>query len=491
MGLLLLLIPIIAAPLFFLLKNRQLIYRLSLVVSASLTVISLILTKEVIAASYIQYAVLGGFFYLDSLSIIVLDIITIIGLVASIYSIGYLEEDLGRGKISEDQIRTYYLLMYVFIFTMILAATVKNMGIMWVAIEATTLASVFLVGFYSTKESLEAAWKYLIICSVGIAIAFLGIIFLHLSSLDVLTDAQFLDWVALSEHAKALKTPALRLAFLFIAIGFGTKAGLAPMHTWLPGAHSQAPSPISALLSGVLLNGAMYGIIRTVTIVNKNLNSSQFTGQFLIAIGLLSVGIAAVIILTQKEYKSLLAYSSIEHMGIIALAIGLFTPQAVFGGLFHMINHSFTKSMLFFATGSILHRFGTNKIDKVKGVLKVLPVTGTAFYLGLFAIAGVPPFSIFASELGIIVSIFVDGRFIIGSAFILLLAVIFTGIALNLFKMFYSDGPEPEGEPLKINPAGTVAIMLLLLVIFTTGFYMPEGLRSLIYNAQMIIMGVK
>ena len=156
-----------------------------------------------------------------------------------------------------------------------------------------------------------------------------------------------------------------------------------------------------------------------------------------------------------------------------------------------MINHSFTKSMLFFATGSILHRFGTNKIDKVKGVLKVLPVTGTAFYLGLFAIAGVPPFSIFASELGIVVSIFVDGRFIIGSAFILLLAVIFTGIALNLFKMFYSDGPEPEGEPLKINPAGTVAIMLLLLVIFTTGFYMPEGLRSLIYNAQMIIMGVK
>ena len=491
MGLILLIIPIIAALLFFLLKNRQLVYRLSLVSSLMLTIISFILTKEVIAEGYIQYAVLGGFFYLDSLSIIVLDIIVVISLIAGVYSTGYLEEDLRQGKISEDNIRTYYLLMYVFIFTMILAVTVKNMGIMWVAIEATTLASVFLVGFYNTRESLEASWKYLIICSVGIAIAFLGIIFLHLSSLDVLADAQFLDWVALSEHAKALKTPVLRLAFLFIAIGFGTKAGLAPMHTWLPGAHSQAPSPISALLSGVLLNGAMYGIIRTVTIVNKNLGGSQFTGQFLIAVGLLSIGIAAVIILTQREYKSLLAYSSIEHMGIIALAIGLFTPQAIFGALFHMINHSFTKSMLFFATGNILQQFGTSKIDRIRGVLKVLPVSGTAFYLGLFAIAGIPPFSIFASEVGIIVSIFAENRFVVGSIFIILLSIIFAGIALNLFKMFYGDNQELGKKPLKINISGTVSIVFLLVIIFVTGFYMPNGLKSLIYNAQMIIMGVR
>lgn len=326
MGLILLGLPVITALLFFLLRNKTLLHGLSLLTATILMIISFFLTRSVILSGHIKYSAFGGFFYVDSLSIIVLDIVIIISFITSIYSVGYLEEDLKQDRINKEGLRSYYILMYAFIFTMILALTVKNMGIMWIAIEATTLASAFLVGFYNSREALEAAWKYLIICSVGIAIALLGIIFLHLSSLDILGDAQFLDWTALFNQAEALKSPVLRLAFIFIIIGFGTKAGLAPMHTWLPGAHSQAPSPISALLSGVLLNGAMYGIIRTVAIVNKNLGSSVFTGRLLMAIGLLSIGIAAIVILTQKEYKSLLAYSSIEHMGIIAFALGVL-PQ--------------------------------------------------------------------------------------------------------------------------------------------------------------------
>ncbi|HHX50290.1 MAG TPA: hydrogenase 4 subunit F [Clostridia bacterium] len=489
MGLILLGLPVITALLFFLLRNKTLLHGLSLLTATILMIISFFLTRGVILSGHIKYSAFGGIFYVDSLSIIVLDIVIIISFITSVYSVGYLEEDLKQDRINKEGLRSYYILMYAFIFTMILALTVKNMGIMWIAIEATTLASAFLVGFYNSREALEAAWKYLIICSVGIAIALLGIIFLHLSSLDILGDAQFLDWTALFNQAEALKSPVLRLAFIFIIIGFGTKAGLAPMHTWLPGAHSQAPSPISALLSGVLLNGAMYGIIRTVAIVNKNLGSSVFTGRLLMAIGLLSIGIAAIVILTQKEYKSLLAYSSIEHMGIIAFALGVFTPGAIFGALFHMINHSFTKSMLFLATGNILHQYHTGKVSQVKGLLKVLPISGTAFFLGLFAIAGTPPFSIFASEISIIAATFSSHRFITGTVFVLLLAVVFTGIVLNLFRMFYGDSIDSEEKPRTENVPGTASIVLLLAMIFITGLYIPNELKSLIGSAQNIIMG--
>ena len=265
-----------------------------------------------------------NFFYVDSLSIIVLDIVLVIGFIVSIYSVGYLRMEIKDGKMGASRLGLYYILVYAFLFTMILALTVNNMGVMWIAIEATTLASVFLVGFQNDKHSLEAAWKYVMICSVGIAIALLGIILLHLSSINVLKSGDLLEWTALYANAAALKQPIARLAFLFILVGFGTKAGLAPMHTWLPDAHSQAPSPISALLSGVLLNSAMYGIVRVVAIVNRNLGSSEYTGRLLIASGLLSILTAAVFLLTQKDYKRLLAYSSVEHMGIIAIAIGAF-----------------------------------------------------------------------------------------------------------------------------------------------------------------------
>ncbi|MDD2216279.1 MAG: proton-conducting transporter membrane subunit, partial [Eubacteriales bacterium] len=243
-------VPLIGILLFILIKNSQMQHRISLSVSGLLIIIGWFITRDVMLLGKVEYSSLGGFFYIDSLSIIILDIVLIIGFITSIYSIGYMEGEITQGKLHRNRLRLYYILMYSFIFTMILALTVKNMGILWIAIEATTLASVFLVGFQNDKYALEAAWKYVIICSVGIAIAMLGIIFLHLSSIGILENRQFLDWTALYENAESLKSPTSRLAFLFILIGFGTKTGLAPMHTWLPDAHSQAPSPISALLSG-------------------------------------------------------------------------------------------------------------------------------------------------------------------------------------------------------------------------------------------------
>lgn len=481
-------IPAAAIVLLLLFKKEKLWHGVTVLGAALALIVGGIITGDVAINGPRSYGILGGLFYVDALSIIVLDIVLFIGLLSAVYAIGYMNTELKRGSFEPGRLKIYYILMNSFVFTMILALTVKNMGIMWIAIEATTLASVFLVGFNNNKQALEAAWKYIIICSVGIALALLGIILLHLSSIGVIEKAHFLDWTALYDNAPSLKAAVARLAFIFILVGFGTKAGLAPMHTWLPDAHSQAPSPISALLSGVLLNSAMYGLIRTVAIVNKTLGNSVFTGRLLMALGLLSIAMAAVFILTQKDYKRLLAYSSIEHMGIVAVALGLFTPLSVFGALLHMLNHSLTKSLLFLSSGTILQKYDTKLIAKVTGILKVLPVTGIVFFLGLFAIAGAPPFSIFSSELSIITALFQEHSFLVGAAVILLLAIVFAGIVLTLLKMFFGAPPEDVAMG-EINMPGTVCLLLLLVLITATGLFMPQGLKTLLESAQRLIIG--
>lgn len=489
MGFLLLILPIIAIFFFILFRRKWLLHTISILTSMLLLIIAVFITRDVIIFGKVAYSYVGGMFYVDSLSIIVLDIVLAIGFLTSVYSIGYLNEEMKHSKIDTGKLRLYYILMYSFMFTMVLALSVKNMGIMWVAIEATTLTSAFLVGFYNDKYSLEAAWKYVIICSVGIAIALLGITFLHMSSIGILGSRQYLDWTALFDNAKSLNSSIARLAFIFILVGFGTKAGLAPMHTWLPDAHSQAPSPISALLSGVLLNSAMYGIIRTVAIVNRNLGSNVYTGRILIAVGILSILTAAIFILTQKDYKRLLAYSSIEHMGIIAIAIGIFTPLSIFGAILHMINHSLTKAMLFLSSGNILQKYDTKEILNVKCIFKILPVSGTVFLLGLFAITGTPPFSVFTSEFFIITSAFQAHRYLLGTAFLALLAIIFAGITITLFKMFYGNNDRQDLVPGETNIPGTISIIVLLALIITTGLFIPDELKELISQAQNIISG--
>lgn len=490
MGFVLYLLPLIGVLLFAVAAGKAVMDWINVLVSLGMLAVGAVMTGNVLTYGSIQYPFLGGFFYVDAVSIIFLDIVLLMGFLAGVYSIGYLGEELKHKVIEPGKVKTFYILLNTFIFTMILALTVKNMGIMWIAIEATTLSSAFLVGFYNNKKALEAAWKYVIICSVGIAVALLGIIFLHLSYVELqdLKNIQ-LDWAALYDNAKALKTPILKLAFIFILIGFGTKAGLAPMHTWLPDAHSQAPSPISAMLSGVLLNSAMYAIIRVVSILNKNLGSAAFSGRLLIAFGLLSMAAAAIFIITQKDYKRLLAYSSIEHMGIIALSFGIFSPASIFAGLLHTINHSFTKSMLFFSSGSVLLKYDTKEISKIKGVLKALPVSGISMLLGLFAIAGIPPFSVFSSEFYIIASAFEAKKLVLGALIIMLLVLVFVGMALAAFRMFYpdSDGNDVErGEPAVLMAS---VITVLLLVIVVNGFYIPGGVKQLITAAAKIIIG--
>ncbi len=406
------------------------------------------------------------FICLDILSAFFIFVIAVVVFAAALYSVGYLKKDLAQGVISEKKARTYYLLFNLFCTSMFFVPAVNNLGILWVAIEMTTLVSAFLVGFYNKKESVEAAWKYIIICSVGIIFALLGtILFSYAFSISGLSKS--LNWSDMVPVAHILDKNILKIAFIFILVGYGTKAGLAPMHTWLPDAHSQAVAPISALLSGVLLKTALYAILRFGIIVIKGVGFSYFA-HLMILFGVVSLVISTGFILVQKDLKRLLAYSSIEHIGIISIGFGLGTPLACAGALLHVFNHAVTKSLMFFGAGNIVSVYRKHNMHAIRGVLKVLPFTGLIMLLGLFALTGFPPCSIFISEMMIIVAAFTKGAYLIGAILLLFLAIIFGAFINHFEKMLFGNIPKgmlKSGEPL----SGKLAFLFLSLLICLTG----------------------
>ena len=479
-------LPLISLPIYIATRSNRLHHAANIFINGVVLIIVLLLTKEILVRSILANHNLHT--YLDPLNTLLLLITAFLNFLISIYAVNYLNFDVHHGKITSARIRIYYIMTNIFTFTMLLALTSGNFGIIWIAVEATTLASTFLVGFYNKHSSVEAAWKYVIICSVGIATAFLGVILLHLSSLQCLSEDLYLCVQALTLNAANLDTDTLRLAFIFMLIGFGTKAGLAPMHSWLPSAHSQSPSPISALLSGVLLNTALYPIIRITGILNTNADGSQYTTPFLLILAFLSILAAVYFILSQREYKSLLAYSSIEHMGIIVLALAINTPLAVYGALFHLLNHSLTKTMLFLTTGNILHTYQSGEIKSVKALLKTAPFTAVVFLLGLFAIAGTPPFSVFISEFTVLTAIFQAKRFILGGILAVLLAVIFASIIYTVTPIFYGEKDEDSPKNIFKSLSGNAVILLLLILIAVMGIYTPPFLTKLLTLAQQVIL---
>ncbi len=490
MILLLFIIPILTALSIWVTQNRKIINILNITGAFLLLAVSLYLTGEVMKNGVLTTGYLYNIFYFDSFSAVILFVTSVIGFLVALYSTGYINEEFRRNIVNINKTRVYFSLLHAFILTMLLTITTQNMGLMWISIEATTLASAFLVGFYNHKKSIEAAWKYIIICSVGIAFALLGIILLYYSSVQSMgKTVEGINWQFLYENAASLKGSILKISFMFILVGFGTKVGLAPMHTWLPDAHSQAPSPISALLSGVLLNTAMYGIARVMAIVNKSLNSNLFTGRLLLILGIISIGTAAVFILVQHDFKRTLAYSSIEHMGIIALGFGLLTPLSIFGALYHIINHAFTKSMLFIASGNVYLKYETKRINKVHGLIWSMPVTGIVFLMGIFAITGMPPFSVFSSELSIITASFGEGHYVIAALLLLFLVLIFAGFITRLLGMFYGKPQEKEVRQGELNYTGPAVLITLLAIITVTGLYLPVPLRTLLSAAGEIISG--
>jgi hydrogenase-4 component F len=399
-----------------------------------------------------------------------------------------MRHELRERVISERQYRRYFLWFHLFLATMLAVSVMNNLGLLWVGIELTTLVSVLLVAFYQKGAALEAAWKYLIMGSVGIAFALLGVIFLYFAGIDRFGEnAGPLNWTTLSQGAERLDPQWTMIAFIFVLVGFGTKAGLAPMHFWLPDAHSQAPSPVSAVLSGVLLNTALYAVLRVFIIANTTLQGRA--EGFLIFFGLLSIAITVPFILVQHDLKRILAYSSVEHMGIITLGVGIGGALGIYGALLHMFNHSLAKSLLFFAAGNINQKYHSKRVDRISGIVKVMPVTGVVFLIGAFAITGAPPFNLFISEFTIMLAGFQEGHFVITALFVLLIAMIFAGVTYYTVRMAFGEPPAKMAKK-EIDRWSTAALFIPVIVVVIFGIYVPPFFSDVIHQVSQILQGV-
>lgn len=426
--------------------------------------------------------------YIDALGSFNILLIALVGFAAAVYSISYMRYEVAEGVTSRRQLGVYYFFYHLFIFTMLVVSSVDNLGLLWVGIELTTLVSAMLVAFYGTQHALEAAWKYLIMGVVGIAFALLGIMFVYLSGLHTIGDAPVsaLQWTELIAVADRLNPQWVEIGFIFILVGFGTKSGLAPMHFWLPDAHSQAPAPVSAVLSGVLLNTALYGMFRVFAIANVTLDGAA--GNYLIAFGLVSISVTVPFIMVQHDLKRMLAFSSVEHMGIITLAVGLGGPLGLYGALLHMFNHSMTKSLLFMAAGNVAQKFHTKFIDRIHGVIKAMPFTGTIFIVAALAVAGAPPFSVFISEFTIMLAGVASGHIGASCLFALLIVLIFAGMSYYVVRMTFGELPARIG----IKPTDwymRLAMLIPLSMVVLCGLYVPEMLENALHMAAGVLQG--
>ena len=428
---------------------------------------------------------LGGWLAADGLSALVALVVVGVALAAGIHSVGYLREDM-RGRDIDSgaglrDVRRYYVLFHLFVFSMLAVPVSNSLGVVWIAIEGTTLASLFLVSFYRTREALEAAWKYVIIGSVGIALALFGTILAYYAAVPVLGLSFDLNWSSLTAAASGLDPGVMGLAFVFILVGYGTKAGLAPMHTWLPDAYSEAPNPIAAVLAAALESTAVYAILRFYTLAVPSVGTRE-PALLLVGFGLLSLVVAAVFILRQRDYKRLLAYSSIEHMGIIVVAVGFGGPLGMTAAMLQMVSHALAKSMAFFASGHVLLRYQSKDIDHVSGMLRALPTSGWFLLLGALALVGAPPFGLFASELTALAAGFQAGYGPAALVFLACVVVIFVAFMGHVDRMAF--GPVPDdvdrGERPRIGWIPLFAEAALLLVL---GLSIPGPFADLVRAA--------
>lgn len=431
-----------------------------------------------------------GLLAIDALSGVLLLLLSVVGLASVVYSVDYLGWEDSPHPVSLERLRRYHVLVLLFLFTMFLVAEANNLGLLWIAVEGTTLASALLVGFYHTKRAVEASWKYLVLCTVGLVFALFGTILFYLASQASLgPSGASLEWTALVAEAPQLDPGLVRLALVFLFIGYGTKAGLAPLHTWLPDAHSEAPTPVSALLSAGLLKCAIYALLR-VDAITVRMPGFTFATWLFLGFGLVSVLLAAFFILVQRDLKRLLAYHSVEHMGIISIGIGFGGFLGLFGALFHMINHAATKATLFLAGGNLAVSAHTKDLEEVSGALTALPATGGLLLVGGLALAGVPPFSVFSSEFLIITAGFSGAYWAAAVLLLVALAIVFGGLLMHLSRALL--GPRPH-QGFTTLPRRYVATALSLGLLFPfvvgLGLLLPTPLSTLLHQAVQVVSG--
>ncbi|MBP2655441.1 MAG: dehydrogenase (quinone) [Firmicutes bacterium] len=428
----------------------------------------------------------SSFMYVDALSALLLLVVAFLSITATLFSASYMDNELARGRVKLSALKRYYALLQLFIFTMIGVLVVENLGLMWVGVETTTLASTLLVAFYFNRSALEAAWKYVMVCNVGILFALLGTIMLYYTQVGVAgTETAALSWTALRAISTQLDPMLVKLAFVFILIGYGTKAGIAPMHTWLPDAYSQAPAPVSGLLSGALLSCVLYVLIRNLVIIQAALTTS-FVNYALLAFGIFSVAIAIPFILIQHDIKRLLAYSSVEHVGIVTFGLGIGTHLAAYGVVLHILNHAVVKSVLFYLVGIIGQQYGSKQLSRIRGMFAVLPGIGAMFILAMLAIVGTPPLSIFMSKFTIVLAAFEAGWPVLGSLLLLLLAGVFAGMMFYSTRMVFGTAPRRFVRT-SIGKSAIMAVSCSMLWIIITGVYLPPWLQQLLEQAALLV----
>ena len=421
------------------------------------------------------YILLHGYIIVDPLGAWVLLTCSAVYLLASVYAVGYM-----RALDEPRRLHRFYALFAGFALTIFLGPLMNNIGVYWIAIELTTLVSTFLVGFEKTREGVEAAWKYIVIVSAGISLALLGIVFYYWSASLHLGPTYDLTWATLRSVAPQLNPTLALAAFLLVFIGFGTKVGLAPMHTWLPDAHSEGPAPVSAMLSGALLNTAMIGIVRFIHVTDA-VRLGALPRTVVVVIGALSLAIAALFITRQTDVKRLMAYSSVEHMGVMTLGFGFGGPLGIAGALYHMLNHSLNKSLMFFGSGDALHAFHSKRIGRIHHVLVAMPIAGALWVAGAVAITGAPPFGLFLSEFTILRAGLAGPNAWAVYVMVVLLVVIFIGFLNHFRAMYFGESAAAEAATVRWRPAPeeriwcVLPMWLALVPLLALGLWWPSA----------------
>ncbi|HEY0938560.1 MAG TPA: hydrogenase 4 subunit F [Steroidobacter sp.] len=424
-------------------------------------------------------------FFIDAFNVFLVTLTAFVGLTTSLFSRPYMRIEAERGHVSSPQLRLYHSMYQLFMATMLIALTTNNLGLMWVAMEAATLSTVLLVTLYRTPASLEAGWKYFILCGVGIAQALFGTILLYFAAEKILgaEGVSALLWTHLNVVKSQLEPAVLSLAFVFLLVGYGTKVGLAPLHNWLPDAHAEGPTPISAVLSGLLLNVAMYAVVRCKVLVEGSLQSS-LPGRMLMGFGLLSVVLAAFFLWRQRDIKRLFAYSSIEHMGIITFAFGMGGAVANFAALLHMTVHSLTKSAIFFAVGHATQKAGSQLMEDIRGLITLSPTVGWGLMMGSLAILGMPPFGVFASEFLILTTAMKQQPWAT-PILLLALGVAFAAIFSRVQPMVFGETTVKRLP----HPPALIPVFTHLALVLMLGVFIPPYLADWYRAAARLIGG--
>jgi len=487
----LLIVPLVVGLLCLVARPRALLEALNVAGFVTVLVLGVRLFHAVLAADGGAVTEWHEFLRADALSAWMVLLVAVVSLASSLYAVRYFRIDQAAGVATARSVREFYVLTPLFTMGMLLVVLANNLGVMWAAVEVMALSSVFLVALYNRKTSLEAAWKYVMIGSMGLVLALFGTIFTYAAAIPPAGGEQMPSfyWSHLLAMAPQLNPQFVTLAFLFVLIGYGTKAGLAPMHTWLPDAHSEAPSPTSAMLSGVSLKIAVYALLR-FHILTKACLGTGFSGHLLVGFGLLSMVLAGPFILTQRNLKRMLAYSSLEHVGLICVAVGMNSALTVLGALLHMGYHALTKSALFFAAGNVHQHHHALDFRRLGGGLaRSMPATALALGLAGAAVCGLPPFGLFVSELTVLAGGFASGQAWVGVVMLAALTVVFCGVLGKLAGLILGKPrAEPSGERMAAGPVLAMVLPLVALLVFS--LWLPGSVHRLLDLAVNIIRGV-